>query len=488
MATVSEVTLYKGPTIRDGCWEFTASDAAAGALFGRSVAIDGDTIVIGAYGDASLGVNTGAAYVYERAGGTWTETQKLVGSNAGDQFGWAVAVNQGTIVVGAPFEWIGGVQEVGATYVYTKVGGTWTLQQKLEGNPTADWPRYGSSVAIDGDWLITGSQQGNLTGLDKGGAHGWLRSAGVWTKHEFPTDMIGVDNWFGTSVALDVAAGWAIVSEPGAKGTSGGVRAGKVHVFKLIGSDWVYNSPLMDGSYTPNTYLGGGSDHLFTECVAIRGNYAFVSKPRPSSLWQFNYIFVFKYHVGIIYSGIWTLSQVVKMKSGITADNTTGDRHGSSICVVDDRTLLVGAPYQVWWDGAVRRTTGMGAVYYTDNGWEGSGFAPYEFHDSLIYEQPPETGVGLGWSVSADSTRQLLLGKPFVNSSAGSAVLLPEASTGVPAPIPDGYLMQATDSVTGALYHWTSETRDMAAAGYPGPNEAVDVAVNGFVKSPGRPV
>ena len=87
-----------------GTWteqqKLTASDAAAGDLFGASVAVSGDTVVAGAYvDDTPAGVDAGSAYVFVRSGGTWTEQQKLTASDAaaGDQFGVSVAVSGDTV-------------------------------------------------------------------------------------------------------------------------------------------------------------------------------------------------------------------------------------------------------------------------------------------------------------------------------------------------------------------------------------------------------
>ena len=77
-----------------------ASDGAAGDIFGRSVSVDGDTVVVGADNDDGIG----SAYVFTRSGTTWTEQQKLTpgaDGGAGDQFGKSVSVDGDTVVVGA---------------------------------------------------------------------------------------------------------------------------------------------------------------------------------------------------------------------------------------------------------------------------------------------------------------------------------------------------------------------------------------------------
>jgi hypothetical protein len=98
-----------------------ASDPAAGALFGASVAIQGDTLVVGA---PDPGLSSGAAYVFVRSGSTWVEQQKLAGF--GGDFGDSVALWGNSLVVGAWGEFVGG-----AAYVFVRSGTVWTQQQRL---------------------------------------------------------------------------------------------------------------------------------------------------------------------------------------------------------------------------------------------------------------------------------------------------------------------------------------------------------------------
>jgi hypothetical protein len=110
--------------------KLTASDAAAQDNLGFSVAISGDTAVVGAPRDqVGSNVNQGSAYVYVRAGGVWTQQQKLTASDgiANDEFGYSVAVVGDTIFVGRHFTQAGNnARTRGAVYVYTRAGTTWT--------------------------------------------------------------------------------------------------------------------------------------------------------------------------------------------------------------------------------------------------------------------------------------------------------------------------------------------------------------------------
>merc|ERR1719152_960403 len=105
-----------------------ASDAAASDYFGRSVAIDGNTIVVGADGDDDAGSKTGVAYVFRTSdsGASYDQVAKLTASDAAasDQFGYSVAIDGGTVVVGARYDDDGGASS-GSAYVFEDESGWW---------------------------------------------------------------------------------------------------------------------------------------------------------------------------------------------------------------------------------------------------------------------------------------------------------------------------------------------------------------------------
>ena len=112
-----------------------ASDAVTNDLFGHSVAISGETVVIGAWlHDGAGGFQSGSAYVFVRSGGVWTEQQKLEASDgsAQDTFGFSVAISGETIVVGAHNNHGAAGSDQGSAYVFVRSGGVWSQQQKLE--------------------------------------------------------------------------------------------------------------------------------------------------------------------------------------------------------------------------------------------------------------------------------------------------------------------------------------------------------------------
>ncbi|MCK9516986.1 MAG: FG-GAP repeat protein, partial [Ottowia sp.] len=119
-----------------GEWKLVPSDGAADDWFGYSVAIsaDGYTAIVGAYKDDDLGTDSGSAYIFTRSGTTWTQQTKLLASDgaAGDSFGFSVAISGdgNTAIVGAYGDDDKGSTS-GSAYIFTRSGSTWTQQAKL---------------------------------------------------------------------------------------------------------------------------------------------------------------------------------------------------------------------------------------------------------------------------------------------------------------------------------------------------------------------
>lgn len=145
--------------------KLTASDGAATDHFGNAIAISGDTVVVGAYGD-DIGVNfnQGSAYIFVKPGGGWAgalnESARLTASDgaADDRFGNAIAISSDTVVVGADSDTIGANSSQGATYVFAKPMGGWAgalgESAKLTSSDGAAFYRFGRSVAIYADTVV----------------------------------------------------------------------------------------------------------------------------------------------------------------------------------------------------------------------------------------------------------------------------------------------------------------------------------------------
>ncbi len=131
--------------------EILSSDGAAGDEFGVAVAMDNGRVVIGARWDDG---NRGSAYVFRWDGVQWVFEQKLTPSDGstGDEFGEVVAMSADRIVVGAPLH----NNATGAAYVYVYNGATWAQEQKLVASDGSSGDSFGDAAAIDADWIVIG--------------------------------------------------------------------------------------------------------------------------------------------------------------------------------------------------------------------------------------------------------------------------------------------------------------------------------------------
>jgi hypothetical protein len=257
----------------------TASDSAS--YFGDAVAIDGDTAVVGAYGNDN---STGAAYVFVRSGTTWTQQAKLTASDATvlDEFGWSVAVSGDVAIVGAP-----GVNRplginFGAAYVFVRSGTTWTEQAHLTASDGASGDFLGTSVAVSGDTAVVGAYNDDTSsGTDAGSAYVFVRSGTTWTEqaHLTASDGAGHDE-FGVSVA-----GSADTAVLGARyrDTPGGDGAGSAYVFVRSGTTWTQQAEVTASDAT--------SYDEFGTSVAVSGNAVVVGAPNKADYTGAAYVF-----------------------------------------------------------------------------------------------------------------------------------------------------------------------------------------------------
>ncbi len=245
--------------------KLVGSGGGEGDRFGGTAAIDGDTAVIGAIYADTQGSNSGAVYVFVRQGGEWSEQQKLVAADgeASDFFGQAVAVAGDTLVVGASGDDDGG-DRAGASYVFTRSGGTWTEQQKLTASDAAADSIFGVRVAMTADTLLIGASRADGAFKDSGAVYVFGLEAGVWTERQKlePSDPedFGV---FGSDVALDGDV--AVVG--------GRVTGAEAYVFEREAGSWIETQQL-PGPPGNLTY--------FTDAAAVEGDVIVVTASQES--------------------------------------------------------------------------------------------------------------------------------------------------------------------------------------------------------------
>ena len=232
--------------------KLTASDGAAGHVFGSAAAIDGGTAVVGA---PSGFFGAGAAYVFVRTAGVWTEQAVLVSSNpsALATFGSSVAVDGDTVVVGAPHP-VGLSPTLGEACVFTRTGTTWTEQDSLQALDAEVGEWFGTSVSIAGDLALIGSSKDDDLGPDSGSAYVFLRSGSSWNQQAelLSGDGAAFDR-FGSAVTIDATT--AVVGAWGEDEVASG--AGAAYVFTQLGTSWIQQAKLTASDGDTGDIFGG---------------------------------------------------------------------------------------------------------------------------------------------------------------------------------------------------------------------------------------
>lgn len=222
-------------TRTNGSWsqiqEFTASDAFG---FGYVVTLQGGTAVIGA-----PGVNdyAGAAYVFTRTNGAWSQVAELTAGDGspGDWFGQSVAVSGSTVLVGQYLP--SSFTAQGAVYVFTQSGGIWVQAQKLMASDEVAGDGFGYGLAMSGSTALITAPFKQVGSFNFGAAYVFNYSGGTWSQAQ---KLIGKDatgpNQFGNSVAM--LGNTAVIGVPVASFGGYLSREGAVYVFKRSGGSW----------------------------------------------------------------------------------------------------------------------------------------------------------------------------------------------------------------------------------------------------------
>ncbi|MBW2529583.1 MAG: hypothetical protein JRI23_35725 [Deltaproteobacteria bacterium] len=213
--------------------KLTAGDAQADQGFGCAVALDGDTVLVGANGDGAGGVDAGAAYVFIRTGVVWLQQAKLTAPDgaAGDLFGQAVALDVDTAVIGAHSS-DGASADVGSAYVFARSAGLWSAQSTLAATDADSDDQLGWAVAVRDDTAVVGALLDDEGGADAGAAYVFGRSASAWTQQQKLTAQAGgAGHRFGSAVGIQGAA-----IAVGASGYA--TDAGAVYAFARSAATW----------------------------------------------------------------------------------------------------------------------------------------------------------------------------------------------------------------------------------------------------------
>jgi MYXO-CTERM domain-containing protein len=251
--------------------ELGADDGARSDGFGAAVALSGDTALVGApFTDTSAGLSdVGSAYVFVRTGTSWTQQAKLVASDGSglDRFGITVALSGDTALVGATGDDTARGIDVGSAYVFVRSGTSWTQHAKLEASDAQERDTFGSAVALDGDTALVGARNVNLAGaFGAGAAYVFVRSGTSWTQQARLVASDGAESdALGAVVALDgdTALVGAFIDD-----TARGIDAGSAYVFVRSGTTWSQQAKLEASD--------GAARDTFGTAVALSGNTALV--------------------------------------------------------------------------------------------------------------------------------------------------------------------------------------------------------------------
>ena len=170
--------------------KITASDGTAPDEFGRSVSINGDTVVVGAFRDDDNGIGSGSAYIFYRdqgGTGTWGQVTKITASDgtADDRFGYSVSISGDTVLVGAYYDNDDGTNSGSAYVFYRDQGSTdnWGQVTKINPSDGAEQDYFGYSVSVSADTVVVGAYRDDDNGIDSGSAYIYYRDQG------------GIENW-----------------------------------------------------------------------------------------------------------------------------------------------------------------------------------------------------------------------------------------------------------------------------------------------------
>ena len=278
-------------------WQFDQQlpvNPSGASFFGSSVAIDGDRIVVGAPGDESFDVGAGAAYVFVHAPGKWTPEAKLIGSenSAFDNFGISVAIKGDTIVCGAFGNSDLNQTEVGSAYVFRRVAGLWNQQQELTASDGASLARFGLSVAMNEDSIAVGADGDAELGFFSGAVYVFTFDGSNWIQQQ---KLHAHDALAGASFGFHLAMSGDTLVIGAPQDQVGNHTLGAAYVFTHGSQGWIQDRKLVakdsdafDGfglrvAISDDTIVVGS---VFDHDAALYGGAAYVYKRNGQSGWS----------------------------------------------------------------------------------------------------------------------------------------------------------------------------------------------------------
>lgn len=357
--------------------------------FGYSVAIDGNTAVVGApeYNGA------GAVFVYEYTSAGWVFDEQLVSdADTGDGFGHSVDVDGNVIIVGAPYGDYGS-GATGYAICYQRGLASWTYLSALEPEPASVSDLFGWSVAVSGDTAVVGSPRDDgPAGSDAGAIYIFTRDDPGYVKWYAGASEPG--SGFGTSV--DIAGGQIVAGAP-YDDNAGGTDAGFASTYYKDLTGWHYNRTLLCSDPEANNWFGYS--------VSTNGTTAMVGAFRydVTSYSDAGLVDVFT-RSGSGSTAVWPVTQTLT-----SPEPNNNDNFGKAVSV-DGTFALVGAPWDDGYTGSVHVYQLLGGTW------------------TLMRKMTPQPGDNLaGFSVSASAQGRGVVGNvngTGAEMSSGTACML----------------------------------------------------------------
>lgn len=310
--------------------KFVPLDAANSDYFGGSVSLEGDTVLVGAANVNDAGDDAGAAYLWSRSGGVWSQDQKLIDTEGltgepvdGMRAGESVSLWGDRAAVGAIFGDSGPPDNQGAVYLYERMAGMWVQQDKLVAIDGAVADRFGLAVSLDGDTVVAGAPFHDAVAADAGAAYVFVHDGTTWMLEQKLVAPDGdVEDEFGDVVSLSGDTVVVGVAEDSDLGPS----SGSAYVFVRSGTTWALEQKLV----APD---GAASDR-FGYSVSISGDTLLVGSRLDDDLGNSSG----SAHVFVRTAGVWSHQQKL-----LASDGAAADQFGEAVSV-DGDTALVGAP------------------------------------------------------------------------------------------------------------------------------------------------
>ena len=417
------------------------------------ISTDGSVFVVGAFRNDDTATDTGSAYIFEKSGSTWSQVQKIVASDAAedDHFGMGVCIsgNGACIAVGAPFD--DTTTNQGAAYIFEKVGSTWIQTQKLVQSDTLTNTSFGNKLALsdDGTTLAVAAAHhdnptGSSTQTDAGAAYIFDKAQnGTWSQTQkiYPSDGAANEH-FGYGIDISGDGTVVAVGQSSADGVpSAAAGLGAVYVYVKSGGAWSATQTQKIVS-TDNA-----SGDAFGHDVALsqNGDRLLVGAPRDDDTQTDN---------GAIYifdrtNGVWT--QTTKHHAVGTNSTVNYDGFGTSVSISGDGKVYIGGhQYQ----DVMQGTSDPGGVYVYDEKFYIDKTAHLKLNRNFLAPNPIMFSVahmGLGFTAGTGPNGPVVIKFNIVELNKGGGY---NPETGLfTAPITGYYMFDAfTSSLYGAAH------------------------------------